>query len=113
MGLAFSHGKAQWSYSGFHEYREKLAKEINIDLTSMVGFGGKKSWDSMNEDLSILLNHSDSDGDLTYEQMKKIIPRLEAITKNWDDEDWDKTRTQYLIKGMKLAMRKKEKFLFR
>lgn len=41
MGLNFSHCEAQWSYSGFHCFRKRLAKEVGIDLDEMQGFRRK------------------------------------------------------------------------
>jgi hypothetical protein len=60
MGVNFSFCDSNWSYGGFHEAREKLAKEIGIDLNAMEGFTEKNavpvSWNTVNSDIKILLN---------------------------------------------------------
>jgi len=38
MGLGFNHADAQWAYSGFDIFRERLAMEIGICLSLMEGF---------------------------------------------------------------------------
>jgi len=69
MGLNFSistrSSNAAWSYSGFGNFRRKLAEEIRIDLNAMEGFGGKTKWDTVKDPIKYLLNHSDCDGHLT------------------------------------------------
>lgn len=101
MGLAFSvkgyECKAHWSYSGFSEFRKRLARTIGIDLDEMKGFYkrhpndegfikmGWKDWDSVQSPLKYLLNHSDCDGYLTAQQCKHIYPILFRII----EEIWE------------------------
>ena len=40
MGLDFSHCEAHWSYSGFMNFRTKLATQAGIALSCMSGFAG-------------------------------------------------------------------------
>ena len=50
MGIDFHPGSASWSYSGFNRFRERLAEKIDIDLSTMEGFGGHISWDLIEQD---------------------------------------------------------------
>jgi hypothetical protein len=120
MGVDFSHGNAHWSYSGFHNFRTKLARAISINLDEMQGFeklhlysstGTGKPWDEVHDDLKILLSHSDCDGFLTAKDCRKIIPRLKDIIFTLDD-DYDKKMCLELIGGMDQAVRKNENFEF-
>lgn len=113
MGLDFSHGEAHWSYSGFHRFRHKLAKEIGIEnLDEMEGFGGPILWDGFKDPIVDLLSHSDCDGDLLPEQCKEIASRLRVLTIGWEDPDYDKQHALFLAKGMDLAYKKNEKLYF-
>ena len=109
MGIAFSHGEASWSYSGFHRFRKRIAESININLEEMEGFTKNgKSWGTVNDDIKLLLNHSDCDGILTIFECEKIIPRLSQIINIWGNKedfyDYDKDRGIMLIEGMKKAI---------
>lgn len=99
MGIDFTASKneddltdehyAKWSYSGFSDFRERLADEINIDLNAMEGFGGEDLWDEIDDDIKPLLNHSDCDGILTPAECKQVAPRLEQIVAQWSDTSTD------------------------
>jgi len=123
MGLDFSHCNASWSYDGFDRFRQKLAKEVGIDLDSMEGFDiravltGKISnsnkWSSLKpDDVHDFLNHSDCDGILTPEQCGRIAPRLTELIKDWDDDDYDKQQALELIEGMNAASQAGEPLKF-
>lgn len=107
MGLAFTHCAAHWSYSGFHRFRQRLAREIGLDLDAMVGFaenGQGRSWIEVPPDPIVwLLNHSDCDGDLTPDQCKTLGPRLLELVARWPDIDHDTVNARMLAKGMKQA----------
>lgn len=92
MGLDFSVSDAHWSYSGFHTFRERVAREIGIDLNSMQGFGGSISWEKIVDPISKFLYHSDCDGTITPEDCFAIYPRLRELVKDWPDHDPDKVR---------------------
>ncbi len=118
MGLSFSHCRASWSYRGFNEFRERLARAIGMDLRAMEGFDGDKPWPSAaKEPLIYLLNHSDCDGHLTPHQCKLVAPRLKAIIEAWPDGDYklqhDKRMGRELVKGMKSAAARKQNLEFR
>lgn len=120
MGINFSFCDANWSYGGFHEARVKLAKEIDIDLDSMEGFiplryasnGIVVSWDTVNDDIKMFLNHSDCGGYLTPIQCKKIIPRLKELIYSWESYDYDKIHFLKLIEGMEKSVQLKKRLRF-
>jgi len=85
MGIDFSHGTAHWSYSGFMEFRNKLANQIAINLNEMEGFDGHEKWNMESDPIMMLLNHSDCDGELTAEQCRVIAPRLKELIADWED----------------------------
>jgi hypothetical protein len=108
---------AQWSYSGFNSFRQRLAADIGIDLTQMDGFGGEqRSWDTVNDPLKDLLNHSDCDGHLTAEQCAVIGPRLKELAEKWDENEGimfhDKPNALKLAVGMEAAATHKYLLMF-
>ena len=112
MGLNFSHAEASWSYSGFDEFRHRLALEAGIDLYMMDGFGGDIPFDSINDPIKPLLDHSDCEGELTPEECATVAPRLRELVSNWDDEDYDKRHALYLAEGMDEAASNNENLRF-
>jgi hypothetical protein len=100
---------AQWSYGGFHRFRQLLAAEDGIDLERMAGFtddfSGKpappgKPWSEVATTLAPLLNHSDCDGELTPDECIQIMPRLKEIRVTWKENDadpWDVEKIDALI----------------
>ena len=141
MGLCFSHGDAQWAYSGFLRFRGKLAKEIGISLGLMEGFsvGYKKDnfktvntikhvlnsdvdttflpekplkWDKVKDDIVLLINHSDCDDGLTVEECKNVAPRLREIVADWRDNDFDKIEALELADGMDICVKENEPLEF-
>lgn len=78
MGLDISvvekreiYGFRAGSYSGFNEWREKLASLVSIELDEMDGFGGNKEWED-NTKFIELLNHSDCEGILTQDECESL-----------------------------------------
>jgi hypothetical protein len=112
MGVYFSHGNARWSYGGFNDFRKKLALEIGIDLDKMIGFGGYTSWDTVDDHIVPLLNHSDCDGDLTPEECRLVAPRLRQLITMWDEDNWHKERAYMLAGGMDMAAEADEELVF-
>lgn len=119
MGLGFHRSgegiwdiDAGWSYGGFDSFRRRLAKEVNIDLDSMEGFGGAVKWETVADDIALLLNHSDCDGVLFPDQCEKIIPRLKDLTKSWEDDDYDKENALQLIDGMQKCVDQETDLIF-
>ena len=104
MGLYLSCG-VKFSYGGFNKFRCMLAKEINIDLNDMKGFGGDKLFSTINDNIKYLLEHSDCDGYIEPKECGLIAPRLRELTKEWEysiDEDirWYREQAIYLAEGM-------------
>lgn len=93
MGVRISPGDAEWSYSGFGDFRRRLANEEGFDLGDMKGFGGDREWHTSNGDrvttLEPLLNHSDCDGYLSAYEAELVAPRLESILGKWAQEGTD------------------------
>lgn len=132
MGLDFSHTDAQWSYGGFGRFREALAKYEGIDLPKMRGFcpcfgiaadhhtHPALPWDDITTPLKPLLNHSDSDGDLSPEQCTQVAPRLrEVVTALWANPDPADSLARHslqqglaLADGLELAATQGERFEF-
>lgn len=77
---------ARKSYSGFHTYRQRLASYVLINLEDMQGFGGRRSWDDVDQALVPLLNHSDCDGELSPAECGQIAPKLWEIIRVWEIE---------------------------
>jgi len=116
MGLNIMPGDAKWSYFGYMEFRERLAKEIGINLAEMEGFEilGKhkgvetgKSWEEVKDDIKILLVHCDCDGIMKPKECAKVLPRLKELTSSWEDSDYDKQQAIKLINGMEECIKKK------
>lgn len=115
MGIDFSHGAAHWSYSGFHQARNRLAKLVNIPLEDMEGFGGGVFWqDLQNKDDNIipLLNHSDCEGEIPPDQCATIAPRLRELVSVWPETDYDRIHFELLAQGMEDAALNKKTLEF-
>jgi len=110
MGIDFHPGSAHWSYSGFNNFRERLAATIGMDLDSMQGFGGSVPFKNFKDDIIPLLNHSDCDGHLTAIQCSKVGPRLKELVKNWDD--YDGKHALQLANDMIECANNKQKLIF-
>lgn len=99
MGLNFSNSDVQWAYSGFAQFRKRLAADIGINLEEMQGFGGAREWDHTNDGIVPFLSHSDCDGELTPLEMSVVAPRLRTIVSKWED-CYDKQRALELSEDM-------------
>ena len=114
MGIDFSHGRARWSYIGFHNFRSRIAESAGLDLEKLYNLNGP--WDMIEEGLRPFLNHSDRDGDLTVEELKLIAPRLKEIVTSWSDdtldEEFNKKEGLKLVEGMEAAIEANEPLEF-
>lgn len=90
-----------WSYRGFNSFRKRLAKEVGVELDEMNGFGGEKTWETVENPIALLLHHSDCEGFLSCYACEKIYPELLKIIKSWPDEDFDKITAIELVNAMK------------
>ncbi|MDH6455716.1 MULTISPECIES: hypothetical protein [unclassified Streptomyces] len=76
-----------WSYSGFAAFRQQLAKAEGFALSEMCGFGGARPWSDVSTSLEALLDHpDDGGGDLSPTECAALVPRLEAIVDQWQNE---------------------------
>ena len=89
MGLDTSHDCWSGPYSSFNRWRTIVAQAAGITLECMEGFGGGWSedstpgtikWESLPPSpLHLLLNHSDCDGHLRWEDCAAIADALEVL----------------------------------
>ena len=108
MGVNFSHCSAGWSYIAFNQFRARLVKVIG-GYPPLVQLYNENNVEVLSDELIYpLINHSDYEGNLTPEEMTKIILQLEDIIELWDDKDYDKIQAQELIRGMKVAIERNE-----
>lgn len=114
MGLDFTHCGAHWGYIGFGRFRQRIANalgHIGNYYESLLN-GEPVEMGKYADDIKPFLFHSDCDGELTPDEMKKIWPILEHVVKLWDDNDCDKQQALELISGMKYAISKNEPIVF-
>jgi hypothetical protein len=64
------------SYGGYAHWRQKVAEAAGFDLDKMEGFGGTESWEG--KPFPLVLNHSDCDGEYTFEQIPELMTELIA-----------------------------------
>lgn len=115
MGLYFSHGTAHWAYRYFREFRIRLAKEIGADLHRMQGYFDNVdvlSWETIDDPIVYLLNHSDCDGDLSPLECEVVASRLRTLIQSWNANDLDKQQALLLVEGMETAAQSNELFIF-
>lgn len=136
MGLDTSHDCWHGPYSSFNEFRREVARFAGLPpLDLMDGFyGGTEAqhytknwpeswkaalpiqWESLKPDpLHLLLNHSDCEGKIAWEDALPIAKRLDAIGRKIDETACFKHGTNLLkdkirqfSKGLKLASRRRE-----
>ena len=100
-------GNAQWAYSGFMRFREKLALADGITLRQMDSFGGDQPWENADgKDITILrpfLDHSDCDGELTWQECEQVVDRIEQIIDSWRAPEGDFTHGRDISQGKLLV----------
>lgn len=101
MGLGFyaegySGVPPHWSYTGFLEFRQKIARSLNLDLEEMKGFRkkhpidttyfklGYRDWESVKSPLKTFLTHSDCEGELSPTQCNMTAIHLKPIILLWE-----------------------------
>lgn len=126
MGLNLHPGDAQWSYSGFNRFRERIALIFGIDLLKMQGFcphtisedeaaeWNKKAipWSTVKSPIKYLLNHSDCGGTIGPARCALIIPELRKALNAWPDDDHDRKNGLLLVKGMQECVKKHKSLIF-
>lgn len=111
MGLDTSHNAWHGPYSSFGDFRIALANQVGINLNEMQGFGGKIPFDTINDDVKILLDHSDCDGEILPDDCTKLAVRLRGIMQTLPKEvgDWNTyAHCERFAKGCELAASKNE-----
>ena len=127
MGLDTTHEAWTGPYSSFMEWRIWLAKQIGINLLEMEGFGSRNyeddkskrirgtiSWNTISDDLKILLNDSDCEGSISPKNCKKIADRLDEILKQEEtyENRYFMIKTKTFREGCLKAFKNKEKMKF-
>ncbi len=80
MGLRVTHGCWEGAYHSFSLFRTELAKVFKIELDDMEGFGGFVSWGPYRKHpITILLDHSDCDGVISWKDTRKVADALKFI----------------------------------
>jgi|SRR6185503_10865367 len=107
-----------WSYSGFNRFRERLAIHEGFFLDNMAGFTVEgEPWSDVTTDLVPLLNHSDCDGEMTWQEAAQVWPRLEQILEEWSDPenlfDYDLRAGRNLVEVLKYCDENQTTVLFR
>ena len=106
MGLDVSAGRLGYrigSYSYFNNWRNtvfKLINKQNVDVTDFFGFGGDNprlgdlDFFFINDssitrpiyrDLRYIINHSDSDGEITLQECRRLFPALKMFVEEFYD----------------------------
>ncbi|MFJ3201295.1 hypothetical protein [Streptomyces sp. NPDC086989] len=95
---------ATWSCVRFHSFRRRLARSEGFDLDGMWGFGGDRPWSGVSTVLEPLLDHPDVCGDdLSPDDCAVMLPRLEAITHAWAQDDDGPLLHRHLEDARRLA----------
>ncbi|MCF2526955.1 hypothetical protein [Yinghuangia soli] len=77
----------EWSYSGFAAFRRQLAAAEGFELAEMWGFGGDRPWSEVTTPLAVFLDRPDDHGgEMTPVECAALLPRLEAISGQWQHD---------------------------
>lgn len=93
--------RAHWSYSGFNNFRERLAREVGAKCL-------KDVWTHDYHRQSLLydlLAHSGCDGELSPSQCGAIFATLELAVLHWPEGDYDKVMALRLVNHMQECAR--------
>ncbi|MEV0370545.1 hypothetical protein AB0I10_12045 [Streptomyces sp. NPDC050636] len=94
-----------WSCTGFSAFRERLARAEGFVLSEMRGFGGGRPWSQVSTALEPLLDHPDVGGDdLSTAECAAMLPRLEAITGQWQKEPDEPLLQQHIEDAQQLTV---------
>jgi hypothetical protein len=86
MGLDTTHDCWHGPYSSFMRWREEVCRAVGWgELRDYLGFGGAKQFPA-DDPLSVLLAHSDCDGEIAAEECLPLAERLEEIAPTLPDE---------------------------
>ncbi|HEX20687.1 MAG TPA: hypothetical protein ENG78_07710 [Acidiferrobacteraceae bacterium] len=115
MGLDTTHGCWSGGYISFNSWREKICAVSGLGcLEDYHGFGGSKPWPD-DDALSILLYHSDCDGEIEWKdcaaianRLDDIMPAMKVAGEGGGHIGNYATKTQQFIDGLRLAASKEE-----
>jgi len=112
MGVGFSHGNAQWSYSGYYDFCNTLCKLLGYEgVDDFKYYYIHNSNDAYHlEKLVNLSDYDDTVNTLAVDDLKDLIPLLEKLIGKLDKEGYDYWSMGELIKGMKAARDANEPF---
>lgn len=115
VGLMNEDEHPSWTYSWFADFRTRLAAQIGITLKDMQGYsGGTEPWDAFeDDDICLLLQHSDCGGNLRPDRCAKIIPRLRELLPCVDDDEHHKHNGALLLVFMERCVADQRPLLFR
>ncbi len=108
MGVGLSHGKTQWSYGGFSEFRRRLARAHGIEISVMQGWGdGDAPWTIVGSPLVPLLAASDDKSSIAASDCEACATAIEEIVATWNE--WfdfdDRSNGERLAAGMRECAR--------
>ncbi|WRZ95474.1 hypothetical protein OHB54_44510 [Streptomyces sp. NBC_01007] len=93
-----------WSYTGFSSFRRRLAQAEGFVLDEMWGFGGERPWSDVSTTLEPFLDRPDGGGgELSTAECTAILPRLEAIIGEWQEQAADPLLQQHIEDARQLA----------
>ena len=118
MGLDTSHNCWHGPYSSFMRWRMAVCKAAGLgDLLQYEGFGLSKTKQfDASDPLTILLWHSDCDGEIAYTDCTALARRLEEILPKLDpsgESGRTVEHTRQFIAGLLTAAKAKENVDFR
>jgi hypothetical protein len=119
MGLDTTHDCWHGAYSSFNHWRRAICNAAGWgSLDNYSGYGGPESLPA-DDVLTVLLDHSDGDGELKWEICGKLADRLEGLLDKIKQEDRTLglprstfEDTQQFIAGLRLAHEAKENVEF-
>lgn len=119
MGLDTTHDCWHGAYSAFSRWRQKIAEVAGLGtLDDYIGYGGDKRW-PVDSPLVILLNHSDCDGEIQWEDcgplaeaLERLLPSLSNAGDGGGHIGSYEEKTKQFISGLKLAASRKENVEF-
>lgn len=115
MGLDTTHGCWSGPYSSFNTFRRAVAKAIGIpDLEAHWRKTMDETYYQPDRPLMLLLNHSDCDGTLRWQDCAAIADDLESILDDLETKGpfSARERAARWIRGLRKAAKAKEDVIF-
>lgn len=101
MGLLISHNCWNASYSSFAKFRRKLCLVAGMgNLADYDGFAGDQEFTE--DDICILLNHSDCYGTISPQDALLLAERMETLHGHMEVHGWGE-QSQRFIDGLRQA----------